>query len=200
MAGSAAFLRLAEATAGRSRLHSHCFTGCAGNITAESTTTARRNRASHSARPAGDGGRGTLRPEPARLAWRTESIRPSPNPRSVSVHSDGRPGLTRGRIRPAFKLASIRRHERQIPFVLGALQVNETVVLHLPAEPFVEYQLRAQALRPGRPVAVAAYGDGGPWYIPTRDEFPAGGYEVEHAFCDASAEDLLMGAITRLLA
>jgi hypothetical protein len=102
------------------------------------------------------------------------------------------------RVRPAFKLASIRRYERKVPFVLGALHLNDTMLLHLPAEPFVEYQLRAQALRPRRPVAVAAYGDCGPWYIPTRAEYPAGGYEVEHAFFDASAEDLLMGAIARL--
>ncbi len=184
------------------------FTGCAGNVAAgkynngtpESRValTGRIHRAMVAAE-------GSLRPEPlARLAWRTELILPSPNPALglgalQELMERGKDSLV-GRIRPAFKLASIRRQERKLPLVLGALQLNETVLLHLPAEPFVEYQLRAQALRPGRPVVVAAYGDGGPWYIPTRAEFPAGGYEVEHAFCDAGAEDLLMGAITRLLA
>ena len=45
-------------------------------------------------------------------------------------------------------------------------------MLHLPSESFVEYQLRAQAAAPSRFVACAAYGDGGPWYIPTAEAYP----------------------------
>lgn len=182
------------------------FTGCAGNVAAgkyNNGTPEARVALTRRMQQAIAAAEATLRPEPlAEVAWRTEEILPPPNPAlglgALQELIDKPKDTVVARVRPAFKLASILRYERKQPFVLGALRLNETVVLHLPAEPFVEYQLRAQALRPGRPVAVAAYGDCGPWYIPTRAEFPGGGYEVEHAFFDASAEDLLMGAITRL--
>ena len=109
------------------------------------------------------------------------------------------PAALVARLRPSFKLAAVRRWERQEPFLLSALHLNETVLLHLPAEPFVAYQLAAQAMRAGRPVAVAAYGDNGPWYIPTKAEFPGGGYEIDHAFCAAGTEDLILDAMRRLL-
>ena len=86
-----------------------------------------------------------------------------------------------------------------MPIILGALHLNDIALLHLPAEPFVELQLRAQALRPRLNLAVAAYGDSGPWYIPPAAEFPAGGYEVEHAFCDPGLDGMLFGAIERLI-
>ena len=53
--------------------------------------------------------------------------------------------------------------------------------MHLPAECFVEYQLRAQQLASSRFIATAAYGDGGPWYIPIKEAYPQGGYEVDIA-------------------
>ncbi|MEY4090625.1 MAG: hypothetical protein RJB55_2896, partial [Verrucomicrobiota bacterium] len=53
---------------------------------------------------------------------------------------------------------------------------------------------------PGEPVAVAAYGDEGPWYIPTRGEFPAGGYEVEHAFLAPGTDEQMRSAMRDLLA
>lgn len=182
------------------------FTGCAGNIAAgkyNDGSPAARVALTKRIQEAMTAAEHELRPEPlAHVAWRTESLQPPPNPAlglgALQELIEKPKDTVVARVRPAFKLASIRRYERKVPFVLGALHLNDTMLLHLPAEPFVEYQLRAQALRPRRPVAVAAYGDCGPWYIPTRAEYPAGGYEVEHAFFDASAEDLLMGAIARL--
>jgi len=85
------------------------------------------------------------------------------------------------------------------PIVLSALHINSATLLHLPAESFVEYQLRAQSLAPDRFVATAAYGDGGPWYIPTRQAFPQGGYEVSVANCDVSMDDLLSQGMQGLL-
>ena len=72
-------------------------------------------------------------------------------------------------------------------------------MLHLPGEMFIEYQLRARALRPGAPVLVAAYGDDGLWYVPTREEYDKGGYEVGVAFSEQGVDALLTGAIRRLL-
>jgi hypothetical protein len=101
---------------------------------------------------------------------------------------------------PAFTLAYIQRCERRPTMELSALHVNGVSLLHLPAECFVEYQLWAQNLAPARLVACAAYGDGGPWYVPTREAFPQGGYEVSVAWCDDRAEDELRQGLVRLLA
>jgi len=104
------------------------------------------------------------------------------------------------RIRPAMKLSFLRRSQRREPITLSALHLNRTTLLHLPAECFVEYQLRAQALAPDRFVATAAYGDGGPWYIPTEEAYPQGGYEVTVAFSEPTTDALLTRAMRQLLA
>ena len=103
------------------------------------------------------------------------------------------------RSRAAFILAWLERVQRAEPLVLSSLRVNHIQLRHLPAEPFVEYHLRAQQIQPNRFVAVAAYGDGGPWYIPTSEEYDKGGYELTSTFCDASVDDLLTNAIKTLL-
>jgi hypothetical protein len=71
--------------------------------------------------------------------------------------------------------------------------------LHLPAESFVEYQLRAQTLAPDRFVATAAYGDGGPWYVPVKEAYPQGGYEVSVANCAPAVDDILTQGLRELL-
>ncbi len=48
-------------------------------------------------------------------------------------------------------------------------------------------------------VATAAYGDGGPWYIPVKEEYPNGGYEVSVAFSDPSIDDVLTEGMRALL-
>ena len=183
------------------------FTGCAGNIAAgkyNDGSAASRVRLTERIYRGMVASESALRPEPlGSLEWRTELIQPVPNPEIVKaalqeLMTKRTDGLV-FRMRPAFKLASIQRYERKVPFVLNALHLNDVALLHLPAEPFVEYQLRAQALRPGKTVAIAAYGDLGPWYIPTAVEFPAGGYEVEYAFCEPATDEILFGAIRRLL-
>jgi hypothetical protein len=103
------------------------------------------------------------------------------------------------RNRPAYTRAFLERLSQATPIVLSALHVNQISLLHLPAESFIEYQLAAQKLQPDRFVATAAYGDGGPWYIPTAEAYPQGGYETSVAFCDASVERMLLGGITKLL-
>jgi len=97
-------------------------------------------------------------------------------------------------------LAWLRRLEQQIPIVLGALHVNGIRLLHLPGECFVEYQLRAQQLQPELFVATAAYGDNGTWYVPVKDEYPHGGYEVSVAFSDPEIDDLLTAGMEQILA
>ena len=93
----------------------------------------------------------------------------------------------------------IKRIAAAQPIILSGLHINSASLLHLPAESFVEYQLRAQSNSPGRFVATAAYGDGGAWYIPTKQAFPQGGYEVSVANCDVSMDDLMSQGIRTLL-
>ena len=100
--------------------------------------------------------------------------------------------------RAALMLAYLRRHERPIPVTclhFGA----EAAILHLPGETFIEYQLHAQAARPGALVAVAGYGDLGPGYITLQRSFAEGGYEPTDAFVSCAAEGILRGAIDRVL-
>ena len=103
------------------------------------------------------------------------------------------------RNRRAYTVAFMRRIERQIPLMLSSLHVNEVSILHLPAECFVEYQLRAQASAGDRFVACAAYGDGGPWYIPTQNAYPQGGYAVSVAWCAPEMDQILSSRIQSLL-
>ena len=88
---------------------------------------------------------------------------------------------------------------RREALVLSRLRVNDLDLLHLPAECFIEYQLRAQAMVPERFVATAAYGDGGPWYVPVKEEYGKGGYELTSTFCDPGLDGLLTKAIQELL-
>jgi hypothetical protein len=104
------------------------------------------------------------------------------------------------RNRTAMKLSYRLRAEAKVPIVLSRLTLHERVsVLHLPAESFVEYQLYAQQLVREHFLAVAAYGDDGPWYIPLKRSFAEGGYEPSVAFAEPDSEDILKQGIARLL-
>jgi hypothetical protein len=71
----------------------------------------------------------------------------------------------------------------------------------MPGELFVEYQLAAQAMRPGEPVMMAAYGDYGPGYIGMKWSYPQGGYETGVVSRVApEVEDVLIPAMRKLLA
>jgi hypothetical protein len=86
------------------------------------------------------------------------------------------------------------------PITLSCLTLGEKIrILHLPGEPFVEYQLYAKSLRPEEIVAVAGYGDGGVGYLPLEQSFSEGGYEPECAFAEPATEGVLKQAIRTLL-
>jgi hypothetical protein len=183
------------------------FTGCAGNISA-----GKYNDGSPASRVALTGRihAGIVASEqklvPRRLRtvdWRTDSILPPLH--ATPTASDLEAAIAQpdaplvDRLLPAFRLGWVRRVESGVPLVLSRLRLNSISILHLPGEMFVEYQLRARAMRPRQPVAVAAYGDDGPWYIPTKEEYPAGGYEVSVAFCGDEIDGIMTAAMRRLL-
>lgn len=184
------------------------FTGCAGNVTAGKYNNGspemrlELTRRVHAGIVAAEK---TLAPAPIRRAsWQTHALLPEVNPLFTAENqrallADAK-NLPANRIRPAMRVAFIERIDAKKPIVLSALHVNDVTMLHLPAESFVQYQLRAQQLAPGRFVATAAYGDGGPWYIPVKDEYPKGGYEVTVANCADSVDDALTRGVRALLA
>lgn len=183
------------------------FTGCAGNI-----NTGKYNNSSHQENrqvltqrlfDAMEQASEMLRPEPIKdMRWATADFLP-PVHKSFSAdliekQINDRSRRVVHRNRPAFTLAWIRRCAQKIPITLSALHLNQISLIHLPAEPFVEYQLRTQVMQPNHFVATAGYGDGGPWYIPTAEAYFQGGYEVNVAFSGPQVDGLLMKGIQAL--
>ncbi len=102
--------------------------------------------------------------------------------------------------RAAIALAYRDRCEAGISISITALRIGpEIVVLHLPGEAFIEYQLYTQSLCRVATVVVPAYGDCGPGYIPMAQSFEEGGYEPTDAFCSAESEGLLRAAICKVI-
>jgi hypothetical protein len=183
------------------------FTGCAGDVAA-----GKYNDGSPEVRPVlmqrmVDGmlaAQRDLQPVAIdQIGWRTAEVLPSARTDLMAdvlqAQVDSRQGPIVSRSRPAFMLAWLRRLEKQIPFVLSCLHAGDLRLLHLPGECFIEYQLRAQQLVPDCFVATAAYGDTGTWYVPTKEEYPNGGYEVGVAFSDPAIDDQFTEAMRHLL-
>jgi hypothetical protein len=103
------------------------------------------------------------------------------------------------RIKAALALAWYDRVKERPAVELSALRLGPATILHLPGEPFVEYQLHAQAVRPGDFIAVAANGEGGPGYICTDHAFDEGGYEPTMALVGPPTESVFKAAIRKLL-
>lgn len=183
------------------------FTGCSGNVAAGKYNNGSKEARVQLTRRIYEGivaSEQELRPEPvSRVSWRTQDVYPSPRDTfdadALQRQISNKENSVVGRNRPAYTLAWLRRCQKKVPIVLSSLQLDDVSILHLPSESFIEYQLRAQELASGRFVATAAYGDGGPWYIPTREAYPQGGYEVSVAFCDPEVDPILVEGMKTLL-
>ena len=103
------------------------------------------------------------------------------------------------RIRAAAALAWYQRLKTRPGVDISCYQLGPVYILHLPGEPFVEYQLFAQAQRPDLAVFVAGYGDDGTGYIPTAKGYLEGGYEPTVALTTPESEAILRKAIGKLL-
>jgi hypothetical protein len=183
------------------------FTGCSGNIAAgkyNDGTPAARQALTDRMYAAMVASEQSLKPEPITSAeWQTRPVLLPPRDTLVEAslmdQVKNKDAALANRIRPAMMLAWLRRCERKEPIVLSALHINRATLLHLPAESFLEYQFRAQTAAPDRFVATAAYGDGGPWYIPVTEAYPQGGYEVTVALTDPAVDGVLTTGLTSLL-
>jgi hypothetical protein len=103
------------------------------------------------------------------------------------------------RLTSALALAWMERLRSRPGVDLSRLRIGPADLLHLPGEPFIEYQLHAQAARPDRFVAVAGYGEGGPGYICTDAAIAEGGYEPTMSYVGPPSEASLKTAILELL-
>ena len=183
------------------------FNGCGGNIGAGKYNNGSKEARIELTQRMFDGittSYAMLKPEPIRsFAWETEDILPPLDPRfneeQLLVGIRNKTNRVVARNRPSYTVAFIRRVKEGIPITLSSLHVNDISMLHLPAESFIEYQLRAQAIAPNRFVACAAYGDGGPWYIPVKEAYPQGGYAVGVAWCSPQIDPLMSNGIQTLL-
>jgi hypothetical protein len=184
------------------------FTGGAGNIGA-----GKYNDGSLEMRPILtermlDGMRAALastRTEPARrLSWSSLPVRlPTREEFTETLYRELLEDETArylDRYRGASGLAWLNRVGSGHAIDFSCLAVNDARVLHLPGEPFVEYQLHAQQQRPDRFVVLAGYGDCGPGYLPTAAAYEEGGYEVGwEALVAPEVEAVIYAAIAQLL-
>ena len=183
------------------------FTGCAGNVAAGKYNDGSPEARVQLTQRIYEGmvaSERSLKPKPiGNVSWTTQEILPPTNPVFVADKLRemvaNKMNVAANRIRPAMVLGWMQRVANRTPIVLSALHVDGISMLHLPAECFVEYQLRAQQMQPSRFIATAAYGDGGPWYIPVKEEYPKGGYEVTVANCSDAVDDILTRGIRELL-
>lgn len=139
------------------------------------------------------------------VAWRSEAVAlpvsPFLNETSLVAEVENKSLPTRRRLEQAVKLVWLRRCLAGEKIDIGCLSLGKARVLHLPGELFVEYQLEAQRTREDLFVAMAAYGDYGPWYIGTEISYGQGGYETgpDASLVAPSVEGVLSGAIRKLL-
>ena len=184
------------------------FTGCAGNVAAgkynDGSPAARTLLADRIHRAMVESEQKMYEAPLDRLRWSARTVHPPPRKdirdedlAATLAYAKATPSV---RTRAAMQLAYRQRIQNRVGIELALLQFNQDpAILHLPAECFVEYQLFAAQQRPRGFVAVAAYGDGGPWYIPTANAYDEGGYEPSNSYVAPTTEKLLQDSIVALL-
>jgi len=186
------------------------FTGAAGNVTAGKFNDGNHaNRVTltdriHSAMKAADAeAKGRAHPLDT-AAWTTSPIRFAPRSdldleRMKTMVANPKESIV-NRNRTAMMCGWLIRVASRRPILLSKLELGgAATLLHLPGETFVEYQLGAQKVLADTMLATAAYGDGGPWYIPLERSFAEGGYEPSVALVSSSTETPYSKAIEELL-
>jgi hypothetical protein len=183
------------------------FTGCAGNIAAgKYNDGAKENRPVLRDRIYAGmvaAWKGTRRHAIKGWEWRVEAVKLPPRTEksfgleeSRKILDDPKQAAAR-RGNAAYQIAWLKRGNR--PIDLTCLDLGKGQVLHLPGEPFIEFQLKAQQLRKDSFVCVAGYGDDGPGYIPPAGAYLQGGYETTVALAGPRSEGIINQALAKLL-
>ena len=183
-------------------LHIH-FNGAGGNIAAgkynDGSHKMRRILARRLERAMRQAWRRTQRQEISSLGWETEPLMLPPN-EQIAVLEDSLVTMERGPLTNcAGTLGWYRRAKEGRAVNAACLAVNDVRVLFMPGELFVEYQLAAKQMRPRQKVAMAAYGDYGPFYIGTREAYEIGGYEIRSSPVTPDAEAYILDKLALLL-
>lgn len=171
------------------------FTGCAGNVTVgkynDGTLQAREGLAARMHAGMEAAAAATVY-EPVRAyTWRTAPLR---LPAKPAPHS--KDPAPEARYRAALGVA-FAKSSRTID--TSALGIGSAVILHLPGEPFLEYQRFAQSLGSGRFITVAGYGNITPGYLCTDIAYGEGGYEPSASYTGPGTEAAMKLTIRTLL-
>ena len=183
-------------------LHIH-FNGAGGNVAAgkynDGSHKMRRILAKRLERAMRKAWRRTRRSEIVSMDWETEPML-LPADEKVAVLEDSLATMARAPLtNSAGTLGWYRRRNEGRTINAACLAVNDIRVLFMPGELFVEYQLAAKKMRPRQHVAMAAYGDYGPFYIGTRAAYETDIYEVRSSPVTADAEAYILDKLECLL-
>lgn len=136
---------------------------------------------------------------PEDVGWAVEPVALPAKPDLHDIESQMKKEGYRFLSNNMIKLSWLKRAESGRTIDISCLAVGPARILHMPGELFVEYQLAAKAERPDLFVAMAAYGDYGPFYIGDAKAYDEGGYEANTSPVTAESEPILMDAIRKLL-
>jgi hypothetical protein len=185
------------------------FTGCAGDVTAGKYNDGAPERRQELSKELYSGMiraiAATKKERVTSYSWKTVDLLLPPKEDDANAPGPLRKILEDPDAPPAKRNAAAIRlawqeRVRALPAIdIGRLRIGSLDIVHLPGEPFVEFQLYAQSLRPDRFVAVAGYGEGGPGYICTDAAHAEGGYEPTWSLVGPPTEAILKSAIAELL-
>lgn len=182
------------------------FNGAGGNITAGKYNDGSHENRLVLAQRLADGMKkawqSTLKKEisPKDVQWAVEPVSLPPKKELAQLPEILKKQTIPFRANNVSKIGWFRRQQAGKKIDITCLSILNTRIIHLPGEPFIEFQLAAKALRRDLFVAVAGYGDYGPGYIGTAISYSQGGYETGQASAvTADAEGVLLKAIEKLL-
>lgn len=185
-------------------LHVH-FTGAAGNIAA-----GKYNDGSHQARfvlaeRMADGMKRAwentekYKVDAKNIYWTTEPLFLPYNPDVAKIEDQISKMSERHLSNNLGRLGWYKRRLEGKCIEAACLAINDARILFMPGELFVEYQLAAKSMAPNKFVAMAAYGDYGPFYIGTQEAYGEGGYEIESSPVTVESEKYILDAVRTLL-
>lgn len=171
------------------------FTGCAGDVTVgkynDGTLEARAGLAKRMEAGITASAAATVYKPVRSFRWRTAPLKlPAKTPPAKAEHAP------EARYRAALGVA-FAGGSRTIE--ASALEIGPAVILHLPGEPFLEYQRFAQSAAGGRFVAVAGYGNITPGYLCTDQAYGEGGYEPSASYTGPGTEQAVKDVIGLLM-
>ncbi len=130
--------------------------------------------------------------------WVTEPLLLPPNPGVVDIEKNMTTGNGPYLANNMGRLGWYKRRMEGKAIDIGCLVLTGARIFFMPGELFVEYQLAAKAMSPDKFVAMAAYGDYGPFYIGTKEAYREGGYEILSSPVTDDSEEVILKAIQAL--